>query len=67
MLVSMLSYDVNLRPDLTTIAEYSQLNGGLNLDTTKLSMIEMFNKSDTLKMLNEEEKIRFAECCIELN
>jgi len=38
----MLSYDVNLRPDLITIAEYRYLNGGLNLNNSRLSVI---NKS----------------------
>ena len=29
--------------------------------------IEIFNKSDTLKILNDEDRIKFASCLIELN
>lgn len=29
--------------------------------------VKIFNKSDTLKILNDEDKIKFASCMIELN
>lgn len=46
----MLCYNVNLRPDLVTLAEFKQLNGGLNKINSRLSVLsishDISDKSD---------------------